>query len=147
MTKKTRLIAILFILVVFGVIAAIGLYQNQAQSKEWTAQEYFQVTEAGVINGEVDGDVWILYGISVTFKAVGGDAHGVVVQSWAGSEAQEIGTMVKDVPQTIWLYSPTSTYGGGYASHKNQTDGHFYVEIRITSLETGTGKIKFPLSG
>jgi hypothetical protein len=139
--KKSRKKAILLIVIIFVVIAAIGIYQNQVQSSPIAAQDYFQIIQAGVINADVkeNNTLWIVYGINVQFKAVKGDAHEVVVQSWGGSEAAGIGTMLKDVPKG---FDMTSKYG---VAIRRQPEG-FPVTIKITSLEA-SGSVKFYLSG
>lgn len=139
--KTSSKIAILLVVVIFCSITAIALYQSQVQSggpKE--AQDYFEVVSAGVDSGRVEenGTVWIVTGMSFTFKAVGGAAHEVFIQSWAGSDPIEVGTMLKDAPRTILLLSSR-----GYVTRK-ETDG-FPVKIRITSLEA-SGQVKFYLS-
>lgn len=144
--KKTgRKIAILLVLMIFVFITAFAWYLSQVQnpSSKQEAQDYFQVTSAAVNPTgreqiEENGTVWIIHAISVTFKAVGGDAHMVVVQSWAGSQPELIDTMLKDVPRQVILFSSHGT-----AIRKEP--GGFPVTLRITSVEA-SGKIKFYLS-
>ena len=139
--KKTSSKIAILLIVVFGFITVIVWYQSQVQNGgSRDAQDYFEVVSAGVDSGRVEnnGTVWILTGISLTFKAVGGDAHEVVIQSWADSDPILIGTMLKDYPRTVGLFSSR-----GYATSK-ELDG-FPVTIRIASLEA-SGKFKFYLS-
>lgn len=143
MSKKTgrkRDAAILLIVVVFAAIAVIGLYQNMSSSRPLTAQDYFQVTEAGIIDGSVEdnGTIYVVKAITVTFKPVKGDAHEIVVQSWANSEPQDVGDLKKDTLKTVSLFS---TYG---VALRRQPQG-FLTSIRITSWEA-TGEVKFYLS-
>ena len=139
--KKTSSKIAILLIVVFGFITVIVWYQSQVQNGgSRDAQDYFEVVSAGVDSGRVEnnGTVYILTGISLTFKAVGGNAHEVVIQSWADSDPILIGTMLKDVPRTVYLLSDR-----GYATSK-EPDG-FPVTIRIASLEA-SGKFKFYLS-
>lgn len=139
-TSRKRDAVILLIVVIFAAIAVIGLYQNMSSSRPLTAQEYFEVTEAGIIDGtpQDNGTTYIVRAITVTFKPVKGDAHEIVVQSWANSEPQDIGDLKKDTPQTVSLFS---TYG---VALKRQPEG-FLTSIRITSWEV-SGVVKFFLS-
>lgn len=138
--KASSRIAILLVAVAFGSVAVVALYQSQVQnggSRE--AQDYFEVVSAGVDTGEIlSNETWKLTGISLTFKAAGGDAHEVVIQSWAGSEPILVGAMRKDIPRTVGLISSR-----GYITHR-KPEG-FPVEIRITCLEA-SGKFKFYLT-
>jgi hypothetical protein len=143
MSKKSnrkRDAAILLIVVIFTAIAVIGLYQNMSSSRPLTAQEYFQVTQAGIIDGSVEdnGTIYIVKAITVTFKPVRGDAHEIVVRSWANSEPQDVGDLKKDALKTVSLFS---TYG---VALRRQPQG-FLTSIRITSWEV-SGELKFFLS-
>lgn len=139
MVKRRKATVIVLVVVVFGVIVGIGLYQNPGTSSV-PADEYFQVIEAGVIDGQVEenGTVYIINAISVTFKAVKGDAHDVVVQSWGNSQDELVGTMLKDAATTVSLFS---TYG----VRITEEQGGFRTYIRIMSVEA-SGKVYFPLS-
>jgi len=139
-TSRKRNAAILIIVVIFAAIAVIGLYQNINSSRPLTAQEYFQVTEAGIIDGSVEdnGTIYIVKAITVTFKPVKGDAHEVVVQSWANSKPEDVGDLKKDALKTVSLFS---TYG---VALRRQPEG-FLTSIRITSWEV-SGTVKFFLS-
>ena len=136
--KTSRKIWILLILLLFVVVAAVILYQSHVNPRSVD----FKVIGAGW-HGPVprlgnNGSVAIIYGVSVTFKAVGGDAHDVVV-SWEGgpgSVPQPVGTMQEDVHYTVLLFSY-----GGYSSRREEIG--YPVEIRITSQEKGTKEIKF----
>ncbi len=134
--KKSKKLWILLVLLIFGVITVIGLYQSQQQP----ANIHFEIVSAGWEGPppelKSNGSVAIIYGISVTFKVVGGDAHQVVVESWVDSEPEELGTMLKDTPKTVLLYALP-----GYLSRKEENG--YPVEIRIKSLETGTEKLTF----
>lgn len=142
MSKKTsrkRNAAILLIVVVFAALAVIGLYQNMSSSRPLTAQEYFEVTAAGIISGSIpENNTYLVTAITVTFKPIRGDAHEVVVQSWANSDPQDVGDLKKDAVFTVSLYSQ---YG---VVLKRQPQG-FLTSIRITSWEA-SGEVKFYLS-
>ena len=139
-TSRKRNAAILIIVVIFAAIAVIGLYQNINSSRPLTAQDYFLVTEAGIIDGSVEdnGTIYIVKAITVTFKPVKGDAHEVVVQSWANSKPEDVGDLKKDALKTVSLFS---TYG---VALRRQPEG-FLTSIRITSWEV-SGTVKFFLS-
>lgn len=138
-TTRKRNAAILLVIVIFAAIAVIGLYQNMNSSRPITAQDYFEVTEAGIISATIpDNDTYVVTAIAVTFKPVKGDAHEVVVQSWANSEAKDVGDLVKGNLTTVSLYSK---YG---IVLKRQPQG-FPTSIRITSWEA-SGTVKFFLS-
>ncbi len=140
MVKKTsakRNIAILAIIVISSIIVAVGAYQNYRPSPSYSVQEYFQVVDAGIIDAEPqnNGTIYIVRAITLTIKAVKGDANEVVVQSWGYSEQELIGYMKKDEPKTISLFS---TYG---VKITKQPDG-LPTSIRINSLEA-SGEINF----
>jgi hypothetical protein len=136
-TSRKRNIAISAIIVVFGIIVVVGLYQNYRPYYPISAQEYFQVVDAGIIDADVqnNGTIYIVKAITLTIKAVKGDANEVVVQSWGYSLEEEIGYMKKDDPKTISLFS---TFG---VKITKQPDG-LLTSIRISSLEA-SGEINF----
>lgn len=140
-TSRKRNAVILLIVVIFAAIAVIGLYQNMSSSRPLTAQEYFEVIEAGIIDGtpQDNGTIYIIRAITVTFKPVKGDAHELTVGSWANSDPQDIGDLKKDTPQTVSLFS--GSYG---VSLRRQPEG-FLTSIHITCWEV-SGEVKFFLS-
>ena len=128
--KKT--IAAITLLTVFGIIIVLGAYQYQPAIPP-TVEEYFEVTAAiepmGNDRIENNGTVYILHAIWVGVKAVGGDAHGVVVQSWAGSDDLQLGDIPKGQTRSDMMVSFTG------AVVRQQEDGNFYVKLTIRSNE------------
>jgi len=140
--KKTSILFVL--LLIFGVIIAVGVYQNMHQSssqsnQEYSAAEYFEIVNATINDGklrrnETTGEIIAveIYSISFEVKAVKGDAHNVVVQGWARSQPEELGTILKGEARAV-IEQRTST-SAPYLSQKN-ADGKFPMTIRITSQE------------
>ena len=134
--KNTQtLILLLSIGFVIVVIIAVALYQTQPSQPKQEADEYFEIFDPVPIWFDVreNGSVLILYEISFKLKAVGGDAHLVIIQSWAMGEPQELGTILEGDFKEVTLSSPD-----GYLSVK--MEGKFPVSIRIGSTEA-EGKI------
>jgi hypothetical protein len=79
---------VLVVLVLFAVIIGIGVYQMQglSQTEKKPAQEYFEIFEPTVDDGEFrnpsiseggsyeNSSVLVIYGLTLKIKAVGGDA-------------------------------------------------------------------------
>jgi len=142
--KTSKKIWILLVLVLFIVIMVIGLYQIQRPAKV-----EFKVIQAGWDGNfpEIrnNGSIAFIYGVSIQFEAVGGDAHDVVV-SWAGGaymESENIEKMSKDTPTLVSLLSET-----GYKTNRDDSlaalgEPPYPVEIRVYSQETQTVKLKF----
>jgi len=136
--KTSKNIWILLILLLFVGVITVSLYQSQVNP----ANVDFEIVNTGWDDlpprlGN-SGSVAIIYGVAVTFKSVGGDAHEVFV-SWEGgpgSEPQDMGLMLEDAPGAVILFSY-----GGYISRREESG--YPVEISVTSLETGTKEIKF----
>lgn len=138
-TKLNKRMAVLLVIVGVFMLAAVASYLSQLRSLEKKpAEEYFRVFDATVNYGvpRRNGTAWIIYGISFKLQAVGGDAHNVIVQSWAMAEPVELGDIPKDGFKTV---TQTSAPPFGYLSEMNE-DGKFPMLIRITSLEA-EGKI------
>jgi flagellar basal body-associated protein FliL len=137
--KTSKKIWIILAVLIFCVIAAIGLYQSQRPAKV-----EFKVIQAGwdglPPDYENNGSVAIIYGVSIQFKAVGGDAHNVIV-SWVGlaeeSEPVEIGTMKEGVAYVTPSGSLVSSMG--YKTTREESG--YPVKIRIYSEETGWVKL------
>lgn len=137
----TRSLLILFVIVaVLGVIIVWGAYQNLPESVQPpTAEEYFDIIEPTIDDGELvrnqtSGEILAvkIYAISYKVKAVIGDAHNVVAQSWSGAEPEELGTIKEGEwaqvnQQRTPQYSP-------YLSEKDD-QGKFPMRLRITSSE------------
>lgn len=142
--KTSKKIWILLVLLFFGVIVGIGLYQSQRP-----VRVEFHVIQAGLDGPSPyyrdNGSVAIIYGVSIQFEAVGGDAHDVVV-SWAAGpdiEPENIVIMRKDTPTIVSLAS-----SAGYLTRRNDTlaaagEPPYPVTIRVFSQETKTVKLTF----
>lgn len=139
-----NIVVFLLVVVVFGFVVYLAVLQNppSAQTQK-TAAEYFEVVNAAVETTgqeriEQNGTIWVIYGVSFQFKPVLGDAHGVVVKSWANSQEQDVGDLSKGQARTVVLISPTGL-------PVRQKDGKFSVTVRIDSLEA-KGPLTFALS-
>jgi hypothetical protein len=114
------------------------VYQIQPQGVLYEAKDYFEVS--GSVLGENEtlvlsnSSVRILYVIEVSIKAVKGDANNVVIMSWAGGEAVEIGNITKGTTITRIVSSSAYFAGGGYRTMRDATG--FPVKIRVRSTET-----------
>jgi hypothetical protein len=139
-TKKTVIAVVL--LLIFGTIIALGVYQSQLHTRQYTVDEYFDVS-VGIEPWAGDkvfsnGTVAIIHSIVVTVKAVEGDAHGVIIQSWAGSESAVLEDIAKGESKTDYMIS---TEGARFT---RGTDGKYTVGLHILSLEaSGEISVKF----
>lgn len=151
--KKTRrTVVLLSILLVFAVILVIGLYQLQPIPKK-PASEYFEIFEATVDDGEFrnpsipeggsyeNSSVLIVYGLSFKLRAVGGDAHFVVVKSWATANPVPIDIINKGQYEFVQQYS-LRPYG--LMVEKDSESGKFRFTIGIKCSEA-EGDITFDL--
>ncbi len=91
--KSNKTIVILLFVAGIFISLAIASYFNQPHGpqslRKKPAEEYFKVLNAKVLGCEPRGEnVWKIYLISFELQAIGGDAHNVVIQSWAMSEPQ-----------------------------------------------------------
>jgi len=148
--RKTRkkTLGLLAILLVFVAIIAVGVYQSRPQPKK-PAAEYFEIFEATVNEGEFrdptedqggsyqNSSVLIIYGISFKIRAIGGDAHNVIVASWATATEEYFEKIVKG---QYAYYTKAATPPAGYLSKKE--GGKFPFEVKMRSSEAeGTIKI------
>ena len=137
--KKTRIkkeIVVLSVILIILVIA-IALYLSMDGSREKKpAEEYFRVFNTTINDAEprTNDTVimrWIIYGISFEIEAVGGDAHNVIVLSWAKAYPIDVG----DIPKGESRYvSMTSSRPYGYNSIIDE-EGKVPMTIRVTSTE------------
>jgi len=137
-------------LVIFGAIIVVGIYQNPLQKpKKDEAKDYFEIVSAAIepaVNDRIEenGTVWIIHGLTFQIRAVEGDAHEVVILSWANSEPYLIGEMKKGEIKTVF---PPLSSPFGYSTVQ-QADGTFPVKIRVKSLEAeGSITINLPPEG
>lgn len=135
-----EIVVLLVIISILVLAAALYLAQPTSQEKK-PAEEYFRVFDATVDDAEpIKNDtvavIWMIYGISFKLQVVGGDAHSLVVQSWAWAEPVYVGDVSKGDSRYV---SQASPHPYGYRSIINE-DGKFPMTIRITSVEA-EGKI------
>jgi len=131
--KVSKSVLILSLVVVIAIIISVAIYLNQQQGGLRTAEEYFEILNATVDYGDFrQNDTVVIYTISFEIKAVGGDAHDVMVQSWARAQNYAVGTILEG--ETKAVMEMTSNPPFGILSHENE-DGKFPMEIRITSME------------
>lgn len=139
--KKIKEVLVLLVVILFLVLAVASFLSQQRSQEKMPAEEYFRVFDATVDDAEprtndtvVVG--WMIYGISFKLQAVVGDAHNVVVQSWAMADLVYFGDIPKDRFGYVSQMSPRPY---GYMSKINE-DGEFPMTIRISSKEA-EGKI------
>ncbi len=142
-TSRKKIVVILAVLVVFSLIIFVGLEQSQPKPVQ-AADKYFQVVSAAVepsIGDRIDqnGTVWIIHAVTFTFKPILGEAHGVLVKSWANSEPQDVGDVLMNQLRTVILTSKTG------AAITQSADGKFRVTVSIDSMEA-TGPLTLVLS-
>lgn len=121
---------------IVGTVAIALLYQLQFQPQSQglpkeRAEDYFEVINATVNDGWFESNETILFirVLGFTLKAVGGDAHDVIIQSTAMSEPRElVQPLLKNQSRYIEL-----AYKYGYMS--TRTEKGFPVEIKIWSRE------------
>lgn len=131
--KVSKSVLILSLVVVIAIIISVAIYLNQQQGGLRTAEEYFEILNATVDYGDFrQNDTVVIYTISFEIKAVGGDAHDVMVQSWARAQSYAVGTILEG--ETKAVMEMTSNPPFGILSRENE-DGKFPMEIRITSME------------
>ncbi len=139
--SRRKTVIIIALPIIFVAIIALGVYQGTQPTPnpiKKEARDYFQIIEPTVNYAKpIGNDSWILYQIGFTLKAVGGDAHGVVVRSWANSEPVELGTILSNQSRYVELIS-TSGY------HAEVKDGKILTTVGIGSVEA-IGKITLDL--
>lgn len=140
--KNKRLIAFVLLLI-FGIIIAIGFYQGQLQllQPKKPAEEYFELFDYGPDNCQLlnNGSSLMIYEIHFWIKAVGGDAHSVIAKSWANAQPEYVGDIEANQLKFVSQASPSF----GYISHRN-SDGMYPFPVKLTSREAeGTITIYF----
>jgi len=153
-TSHKKIGIALAILIPVTIIIVVGIYQLQGQGQlvKKQAKDYFEIVEPTVDNGEFldptidqggsyqNSSRLRIYGISFTLKAIGGDAHSIVVKSWAQADLFAIEALAKDQSQYVYQ---TSTPPFGMIVEKN-SQGIFQWTVKITS-EEAEGEITFGL--
>jgi len=138
--KKGNKTIVIIPLVGIVILLAIALYFNQPHVQKKTAEEYFKVLDPKVLAGEhKEENVWKIYHISFKLQAIGGDAHNVIIQSWAMADPQELFDIPKNESRLVILES----LWGDFVEMNNE--GKLPVSITITSDEA-EGKITIAFS-
>jgi hypothetical protein len=132
-TSRKKIAVILTVLVAFSLVIYLGVVQNLPRPPK-TAKEYFEVISAAVEPTgkeriDENGTVWVIYGVAFTFKPILGEAHGVLVKSWANSPPQDIGDLSVNQIRTVVLLSNTGS------AIRQDADGKFRVTVNVESLE------------
>ena len=128
--KKLVLLVIACFFVIVTVAAYISQQDNQGSEKK-PAEEYFRILEPTINYGEPreNGTIWLIYDISFTLQAIGGDASSVIVQSWAKAEPVELMDIPKNESRYVNQISSVA-----YMIQMNE-HGKFPMPILITSRE------------
>lgn len=135
---KKEKVAIVVVIIFVVLMIALYLIQQSTRKTEpkEPAEEYFRifdttVNDADPVTNDTAIERWIIYSISFKIQAIGGDAHNVVVKSWARAPHEGIG----NIPEGEYRYvEQTSVRPFGYMSEINE-DGKVPMEITITSTE------------
>jgi len=129
---------LLAFIIVLGIIIVPRLFQGQSELQKKSAEEYFEIFDATVNDGEFrDGSsyenssVLIIYGISYKVRAIGGDAHDVIIQSWVMAEPVELVTILEGQYEYV---EQSSAPPFGYLAEKAE-NGMFPFEVKISSHE------------
>lgn len=139
-SRKWTWILIAFILVL-GIIVVPRLFQSLASSpkvEKSRAEEYFEIFNATVNDGVFkDGSSYedssrlVIYGISFCLRTKGGDAHDVIIQSWAKAEPVDFETILEGQYKYV---EQSSQSPFGYLSEKAE-NGMFPFDVKISSVE------------
>ena len=134
--KVSKSVLILSLVAGIVIIISVASYLSQQQGgfQKRTAEEYFEILDATIDYGEYreEGTALVIYAISFKIKAVEGDAHDVMVQSWARAQRYYVGEILKGETKAVMEMMSNPPFG--YFSKKNE-DGKFPMEIKITSME------------
>ena len=137
--KKTVIAAILII--AFGFIIAIGVYRNQYPAKK-SAAEFFEIFDHSFLDreyreptiaeggGPETSNTVIVYGIKFKLKAIGGDAHNVIVEGWGEAEPENFDVILKDQDVTVEQMSNRP-----YGIAIERENGKFPFTVKIISSE------------
>jgi len=138
--RKLKKEIVCIVVITIFVSLMIALYLSQQSNRETepkqSAEEYFRIFDTTINDADpVTNDTvivrWIIYWISFKIQAIGGDAHNVVVKSWAKAPHEWVG----DIPEGEYRYvEQMSIRPFGYMSEIDK-DGKVPMEIVITSTE------------
>lgn len=136
--KKGVNVAAYVLLVTMSVLilTTVAFYLSRPQSPDLErkpAEDYFRVFEPTVDIAKPlnppDFTQWIIYGISFKLQPVDGDAHNVIVRSWAMSNPEEVGDIPKGEFEYVSIEAPYGYYG------EMNEDGKVPITISIYSEE------------
>lgn len=118
------------VIIVLSAVLYLGQLQKGIQKKP--ADEYFEIIEPTVDHGEPVENFtkWKVRAISFTLKAVGGDAHTVIVYFEGMADALELGDFSEN--ESKWV--PVEFSEPGYLIEINE-DGKFPILMKIVSKE------------
>jgi len=140
--KKRRRVNKPLVILSLAIVIVISLsavsYLNQLPREKKLADEYFEIFDATVNDGEFrdgssyeDSTMLVIYSISYKLRAKGGDAHDVIVKSWAKAGPLDLETILEDGYKYV---EQTSVPPFGYQSEKAE-NGMFPFDVRISSVE------------
>lgn len=144
--NKPLVIVSLAIVIVISLYVVSYLSQLQRGSqKKLPADEYFEIFEQTVNDGEFldpkldEGGSYenssrlLIFSISYKLRAVGGDAHNVVVGSWGPTENFEEFEVILN-GQYGYVEQGSIRTGGGFMTKKAE-NGKFPFPVKLTSDE------------
>ena len=142
-TSKKTLIVVACLLI-FGIIVIVGLYQNwllpqnQSSQQKVPAAEYFEIFDAGPQDAipherNASGAIiaWEMYSLRYKLKAVKGDAHNVVIKSWAMAEPDNFEIIPRG--ENVTVFQETTAFAPYLL--EMDANGKFPFVVKITSSE------------
>ncbi len=135
--KSRKWVWILFaFILLLGIIVVPRLFQSQSERQR--ADDYFEIFDAAVNDGDFkdgssyeDSSILVIYGISFKLRAKGGDAHDVIIQSWAQAEPVDLETILEGQYKYV---EQASVPPFGYLTEKAE-NGMFPFDVEIKSVE------------
>lgn len=138
---KTHILVISIVIIIAVIAVAAYLSSPPAAVRNpLPAQDYFAIENSTVDDSDFPDSYpnLIIYGLSFTLRAVGGNATSVVVGSIANSALKEMGDLAKG--EAVYVGIQTGSFG--YRTHFDEEHQGFRVEIPISSYEA-EGKVVF----
>ena len=142
--RVNRPLVILSLAIVIVISLSAVSYLNQLPRAKKPADEYFEIFDATVNDGEFqepslgqggsyeNSSVLIIYSVSYKLRAVEGDAHNVVVRAWAKADFVDFEVISKD--QSRYVEQWSSRTAGGFLTRKAE-NGKFPFPVKLTSDE------------
>jgi len=139
--KSNKKIVILPLVAGVLIVLVVAIYFIQTHGpqdlQKKLAEEYFKALNARVLVGEpLEENMWKISFISFELQAIGGDAHNVIIKSWAMADPQELEDILENEFKPVLLQAPSPH---GYVVEMNN-DGMLPIIIAVTSREA-EGKI------